>query len=167
MSLHSLSKESNLDMRTLKRYLTILQDTFIIDLLPPLYSNKRKELKKMPKIFLKDTGIRNALIDNFIPFENRTDKGELLETQCFSALKRDDFSQQQMYYWRTLDGKEVDFVLFEGGQYIPFEVKTRKSSIKHLKYFRQLYPCSESNLIQLETDGNSEDTINVIRPWYL
>ena len=168
LSIQSLSKESNLDMRTLKRYLQILRDTFIIDLLPPLFSNKRKELKKMSKVYVADTGIRNALIDNFIPWENRNDKGELLETQCYSALKKDDFLMQQLYFWRTLDGKEVDFVRFQNGEYIPFEVKVKRGTVNHLKYFQKLYGSSEINLIQFEPQSNifSKD-INIIPAWFL
>lgn len=168
LSIQSLAKESNLDMRTLKRYLQILKDTFIIDFLPPLFTNKRKELKKMSKVYITDTGIRNALIDNFITWEHRIDKGELLETQCFMALKKDDFALQQLYFWRTQDGKEVDFVRFQNGEYIPFEVKIKGSAVNHLKYFKELYGSSEINLIMLEPQSNifSKD-INVIPAWFL
>lgn len=168
LSIQSISKESNLDMRTLKRYIQILKDTFIIDILPPLFSNKRKELKKMPKVFMMDTGVRNSLIENFTPFKNRTDKGELIETQCFSALKPDEFSSQQLYFWRTQDGKEVDFVSVINGKYIPYEVKVKMGSINHLKFFKKLYKSPEMNLILFDQEhGMSKESLNIISPWFL
>jgi hypothetical protein len=164
----SIANEVKLDVRTLKKYLQILTDTYLIDALKPLFSNQQKELKKAPKIYMLDTGIRNMLINNFNPLEFRSDKGELLETGVFSELYKSLGLLDELHYWRTKDGKEVDFVIRKGVDYIPFEVKTRRASVNHLKRFGNLYNSSELNLISLEKPpGTVPSEIKVIPPWCL
>ncbi len=95
---------------TITNYLWIMQKCFHIALVKLFNKNLRKELSKMPKVFLMDTGLRNVLLNNFQPLNSRTDKGELWENMFFRLLaKKMDWAD--IKYWQTTDGNEVDFVL--------------------------------------------------------
>ncbi len=118
VNLNELSQVTQLDFKTLKRYLAFLEKTFIIRRVGPFFSNKRKELVKASKIYFLDPGLRNAVIGQFSYLNNRTDVGPLLENGVFVFLR-----QQQVKFWRTKNKTEVDFVLEKNGQIIPLEIK--------------------------------------------
>ncbi len=78
----------------------------------------------MPKIFFQDTGLRNAVIDNFSMQITGMDWGNLLENFIFNELRRHFKPGESLFYWRTLAGAEVDFVLInENRKPVPVEVK--------------------------------------------
>src|SRR5690606_7024362 len=81
-----LSTTLRIKNTTVDRYLTILQKCFHLTLVRPFHQNLRKELVKMPKAYLMDTGLRNCLINNFEPPEHRPDKGDLWENMVFRIL---------------------------------------------------------------------------------
>ncbi len=165
---NSISKTLKIDLRTLKKYLQVLYDTYFATEVRPCFSNKKKEIKKMPKVYLNDTGIRNALVKNFHPIDERSDIGALFENSIFCALNKKLEVLDTLYFWRTNDGKEVDFVLQRGIEYIPFEVKVKRTAVNHLKFFNNLYPCSELNLVRMKIEGKQvPPEINIIPPWVL
>ena len=96
---------------TIRRYLSILENSFIIHALPPFHSNIRKELTKMPKIFFLDTGLRNFALRNFTELSFRPDKGPLFENVIFAELYKNLGVIDQLFFWRTISKTEVDFVL--------------------------------------------------------
>lgn len=121
LELSSLMREIGMDYKTLENYLSILINTYIISLVPPFYKNLVTELRKAKKVYFVDTGLRNSLINNFIPLKNRTDKGVLLENFIFNELRALGFN---IKYWRTSGKAEVDFVIELQDQLIPIEVKS-------------------------------------------
>jgi uncharacterized protein len=126
---------------TVQNYLSVLQKYFHIGLIKPFYKNIRKEIVKMPKVYLFDNGMRNALLNNFNSLQLRPDRGELWENYIFKILA-EEHGTDMVLFWRTTGGNEVDFVL-------PFleipkaiEVKFDESAVKPAKYkiFRKNYP---------------------------
>jgi hypothetical protein len=138
---HELSTTLRISAATVTNYLHILQKCFHLALIKPFYRNLRKELTKMPKAFLLDTGLRNCLLNNFQPVANRIDKGELWENMYFRVLA-DRHGWDDIRYWRTADGNEVDFVLPEIEKPYSVETKYDAVSIKRNKYkkFTETYP---------------------------
>jgi predicted AAA+ superfamily ATPase len=122
-NIHQLSNLVNLCRETLERYLFILENTFIIKLIPPFFTNKQKEIVKMQKIFFFDPGIRNFSLKEFKEIDLRADKGALIENGVFSEIAKQITLLQDIYFWRTQLGTEVDFILKSNGQLIPLEVK--------------------------------------------
>lgn len=116
----NLSNAVGIARATVKNYLFILQNTFVITLLPPFFTNPKKEVTKRPKIYLNDTGIRNAVLDNFNPLSKRQDMGNLTESSVFSELKK-TFGEK-VHFWRSEAKQEVDFII-EKEEPIPIEVK--------------------------------------------
>ena len=141
VNIHELSITLRIKNDTVNNYLYILQKCFHLSLVKPYFRNLRKELIKMPKAFLLDTGLRNCLLNNFQPLSDRLDKGDLWETMNFRILV-DKYGMDALYYWRTTDGNEVDFVLPEISSPIAIETKYDEALIKSSKYkkFVEAYP---------------------------
>ena len=108
--------------KELKRIISMLSETYIISLVQPFHRNPVTELKKTPKIYFGDTGLRNQIMNNFDSLEDRVDRGALVENFVFLSL-RNDFHEAVINYWRTIAKAEVDFVLRMGDDLIPIEVK--------------------------------------------
>jgi predicted AAA+ superfamily ATPase len=138
---HELSATLRIKTDTVNNYLHILQKCFHVSLIKPFFRNLRKELTKMPKAFLLDTGLRNCLLNNFQPVINRMDKGELWENMYFRILA-DEYGWDAIHYWRTADGNEVDFILSETAKPCAIEAKYDKALIQSSKYkkFTETYP---------------------------
>lgn len=143
-----LANSLKADQRTIKRYIEIFEQSFILFRLYPYSKNKRDEISKAAKIFFHDTGIRNALIGDFSELESRTDKGALFENFIISELiKQDSYSDKnfKFYYWRTKQGSEIDVVLEKGNDLIGVEVKYKRKSIN--KAFKNRYPTAKIRLV--------------------
>lgn len=118
-----VSKELGIQRTTVQRYLSILEETFIARRLLPLVRNPQKELIRTPKLYFLDTGFVNFLTRDFRPLSLRPDLGFLVETCVFTSLLRRLSPLEEIYFWRSKRGEEVDFVIRREGEYIPVEVK--------------------------------------------
>ena len=140
VNVNELSSILRIKNQTVENYLTVMQKCFHIVLTKPFFRNLRKELIKMPKVFLLDTGLRNCLLNNFQPLSVRIDKGELWENTVFRILA-DKYGPDALHYWRTSAGNEVDFVLSDIDEPKAIEVKYDKNQLKTNKFkvFREAY----------------------------
>lgn len=126
VSLNELSSLTGLDVKTVERYIDLLEKNYVIFRLPPYYTNQRKTLSKLNKIYFYDLGIRNALINNFNQPELRADIGALWEN--FLMLERMKLRSYHslyanQYFWRTYGGAEVDLVEEREGSLFGYEFK--------------------------------------------
>ncbi|MEM3402017.1 MAG: ATP-binding protein [Candidatus Hadarchaeales archaeon] len=108
--------------KELKRILSILSETYVIILLRPFSRNPRTELRKSPKVYFFDLGLRNYVLNNFNPLDRRADAGAMVENFVLLELMR-AFPAESLNYWRTIAKAEVDFVLRVGEKLIPIEAK--------------------------------------------
>ncbi len=121
LAVSSIAETLKTTFKKVEEYLDILNHTYIIHFLRPFHSNLVTELRKTPKFYFLDTGLRNSIINNFTPFDNRTDAGILLENFIFKELL--NFSDYKINYWRTTGKAEIDFILSRGDRIIPMKVK--------------------------------------------
>ncbi|MFH1428223.1 MAG: ATP-binding protein [Candidatus Margulisiibacteriota bacterium] len=133
---------------TVEKYLYIMQKSFQLALIRPFYSNVRKELTKMPKVFFYDTGLRNYFAGSFENIELREDKGALLENIVFRELLFRN-SIEAIKFWRTQNKNEIDFIVNEKQA---FEVKFKKSECRESRYnlFKTAYPQIDFSFITYE-----------------
>lgn len=124
INVHSLGASCNLKRNQLEKLLYVAEQTFIMDMLPPYFSSKRKELSKAKKNIFYDNGIRNFIIRNFSPIEKREDSGRILETAVYNEIKHTITPFQDIYYWRTIHQTEIDFILKQNELLFPIEVKS-------------------------------------------
>lgn len=119
-----LSNNADLGRTSLINRLELLQNTFILTLLKPFHTNKIKEITKNPKIFLLDLGLRNMLMENFSVIPQTPNFGQLAENFVATELMRNLKPEEILYYWRTISGQEVDFIIKKNDRLTPVEVKS-------------------------------------------
>ncbi len=142
-----LSVTLGVSKSAIDNYLYVMQKSFHISLIRPFYRNIRKELTKMPKIYFYDLGLRNFLVNDFEPFLLRDDQGQIMENYFFRHLIS-QYYVDQIKFWRTVDGAEVDFVVEDRA----FEIKVNKKLAKTSKYklFQKKYPKIKFEILDRE-----------------
>jgi len=164
LNVSELANTTKIARQTVEEYLFILQQTYILKLINPFSGNIRSELFKTPKIFFYDTGLMNMLSKKYLP-ENI--EGYVFETAVFSDLIK-NYSQNNINYWRTMDKKEIDFILSLKNKTIPIEVKLNSNRLNYtpLKYFSQKYSLKNSYCISLSGELSQKDILlEQIFPW--
>lgn len=121
---NELSLVSDLPYQSLKRHLSILEQTYILRFVVPYYTNKRLEVVKNPKVYFGDAGLRNFIAQDFRRWEHRPDKGALMENAVASELANKGAA---IKFWRSKSKGEVDFVLEGADELIPIEVKAGRN----------------------------------------
>jgi len=109
---------------TISKFINILKETYITWYLPPYVSAKRNEIKSAYKCFFVDNGLRNFSIKLFSSLSNRPDKGAVLENLVFTELLKKTSISDELYFWRTKAGAEMDFVFKKNDNPIPIEIKS-------------------------------------------
>jgi len=117
-----VSREMNLSFQTLKKYLDAMETSYLISRVQPFFTNKLKEITKQPKLYFVDSGLRNAIANNFPATAENC--GALFENYVFSELLKFGLP---IKYWQTKGGAEVDFIVEKNDAVIPVEVKTSSS----------------------------------------
>lgn len=141
------------DQKTVASYIRLLEQAFIIFRLPPLSRNLRKEISKSRKIYFCDTGVRNAVINNFNPLSLRSDTGPLWENFIIAErFKRNEILGKQVnyYFWRTWSRQEIDYVEEEGGALSGWEIKWSEKGKKPPKAWAGSYKNSTWQVINRE-----------------
>lgn len=140
-NLTSAQSTVGLSAQTVKKYISLLQETFIIKELPPYFVNKNKEISKTRKIFFKDNGIRNLQIKNFHSLDLRPDIGALYENYIFNVLDRKKDILTENYFYRTQAKTEIDFIVCREHNIKLVEVKAGAFNrpIKAMKEFEKKY----------------------------
>jgi len=154
VSRNELANRLHTSRETIERYLDLLEKCFVIYRLKPLSRNRRNEIARKEKIYFYDLGIRNALINAFQDLPMRNDTGAMFEN--FMIMERQKNlevlgRQPAVWFWRTHDQKEIDYLEEADGKFDAFEFKWSKSkgslrkSVKQA--FLQNYPNSAFHLI--------------------
>lgn len=152
VSYHELANLLGIERTTVERYIDLLEKSYIIFRLPPLTTNRRREINRLRKIFFYDLGIRNAVINNFNQPDSRNDIGALWEN--LMIIERMKYRQQKnyfanQYFWRTYDGNEIDLVEEAKGQLHGFEFKwSDKTKKKPVPGFDSLKFVNPNNYIE-------------------
>lgn len=159
LNINELSNTCKIAKQTIERYLFIMENTYIIKLVRPYSRNLRSELFKVPKIYLYDTGLLHMLWLKQLP---RQILGNSLETGIFSELIK-KYGRGDVYYWRTKDKKEIDFILRIKNEVMPVEVKINFGSFNPaaINYFCRNYHIDEYRVVGLA--GAKKDKF--IFPW--
>jgi len=154
VSLNELSNLLNVHVNTVKRYIELLEQNFIIFRLPAFSKNPRNEIAKSQKIYFYDCGIRNAIIRNFNSMNIRNDTGQLFENFFISERRKRIFNERKLltqFFWRNYQQKEIDLVEESGTDLQLFECKytvSKKCAIPHdfaKSYSDYTYNCVNSS----------------------
>jgi predicted AAA+ superfamily ATPase len=142
VSMSSLSREIGLSVATVNHYLSILEATYTLYPLHSFAKRLSNELKKSKKYYFYDSGIRNAILKDFSQTD-RPDIGGIHEGFVFHQIKRHIKPNMEFRFWRTKQGKEIDFILLKDRKPIIIEVKTTLKNAEipdSFNLFLQSYP---------------------------
>ncbi len=124
----NLSGEVGLTAKTINKYLSILEQTYIIFSISSYAKNIGNELKKSKKYYFYDTGIRNVILKYFGKLNDRDDIGVLNETFIFLQMRYRLKPNFEIKFWRNKEGKEIDFIVLKNRKPFLIEVKTNLNS---------------------------------------
>lgn len=150
VSYNELANLLSVTKQTIANYIQLLEKSFVIFRLPPFSRNLRNELTKLRKIYFFDTGIRNAIINNFNSFEKRQDVGQLWENYMISERHKHNTNSGywvNMYFWRTHQQQEIDYLEESSGKLCAFEFKWKTGKYRIPKIFLEAYPGSQVDVI--------------------
>lgn len=149
LALSDLSRDVGVAPNTIKSWISVLQASHIIYLLEPYYRSIGKRLVKSPKLYFLDTALAAHLIglNSWTEISKSPVAGALWETYAFNQIYRSLLSQGEsnppLFYWRTKDGKEVDFIIEKGGSFIAIEAKLTGSPasdvVKGIRALQEYY----------------------------
>lgn len=166
LNLNELSNTLGIARDTLERYLFMLENTYIIKRVAPFSRNIRIELTRMPEVFMEDTGLMNLLTHKTF---SRELTGALFETSIYSILRRNG-EADNIFYWRTSKGHEVDFVYEpKREEIVAFEAKLRynKQRLTALDYFSKQYSPKGMYVVTLDKMMSPPEGIHALYPWEL
>ncbi len=153
VSLNELARQLSIDVKTVARYLDLLEKAFVIYNLRGFSRNLRKEVSKKSKYYFYDNGIRNAIINNFNPLNLRDDVGKIWENfLVMERIKCQEYKSifSNNYFWRTWDKKEIDFIEERGGKLWGYEFKWKEKIVKEPKDWKVNYPEASYEVINRE-----------------
>ena len=153
VSLSELARQIAMDVKTVDKYLDLLEQVFVIFRIRGFSLNLRKEVVKSPKFYFFDNGIRNAVISNLNPLELRQDTGQLWENYMLAErLKFQHYTGMLVnnFFWRTYDGQEIDWVEERNGQLFAYELKWGKKHAKVPAAWKTAYPDAVFQVIHPE-----------------
>jgi len=153
VSVNELANTVGADNKTVDKYLTLLEQSFIIFRLPSFARNLRSELSASSKYYFYDLGVRNALIDDFRPIELRQDIGGMFENFVISELQK-GAERRRQYFWRTTQQQEVDYVYEKDGNIGAVEIKwDSKGKAKLPLTFLESYKPANVDIVDRENVG--------------
>lgn len=144
-----LANELGVAVNTVNSWISVLQASYMIYLLPPFFTNTRKRLTKSPKIYFTDCGLAAYLLDIDSPQVLNRDKmrGHLFENMVIIDYIKNAFNNGingGFYFYRDSNGNEVDFMIKKGSKYDCFEIKSsstfHQDFMKGLKSFENAFP---------------------------
>lgn len=162
LNVSELSNTCKLAKQTIERYLFILENTYVLKLVRPYHKNIRGELFKMPKVFFYDSGLAQMI---WLKGLQKEIIGSIFETSIFGELIK-KYGRENVYFWRTKDKKEIDFIIQDKAKIIPIEVKLnfKKANVSAIKYFMGKSKISEYKIVGINENNNQE---GYSYPWEL
>jgi len=128
LNLADISRDLGIALNTAKAWLSVLEATYQVIVLRPLFANVGKRLVKTPKVYFTDVGTLCYLVGLKDPEHAASGPmgGAIMETAVLSEIVK-TLSHQgidpQVYFWRTVAGTEVDIIVEAEGRFVPIEVK--------------------------------------------
>ena len=132
LNMTDLARDADVAVNTAKDWLSILQGSFQVLLLPPYHTNVTKRLVKRPKLYFLDTGLCAYLTEWSSPetLEAGAMSGAILETYVVAEVLKSWWNRGKrppIYYYRDKDGREIDLLLMQDQAVYPVEIKKSAS----------------------------------------
>jgi len=151
-----MANDIGVDGKTVDAWISVLEASYIIYLLPPHYRNFRKRIVKTPKLYFCDVGLASYLlgISTIEHVKSHPLKGMLFENLVVvEKLKRklNNVEPPSLYFFRDNTGNEVDLLEQDGTDVVSYEIKTTQtlssSLFKGLNFYKKLNPDNKKSVL--------------------
>jgi predicted AAA+ superfamily ATPase len=143
----SLSDDVGVSSKTIKEWLSVLEASYLVFILPPYFQNIGKQVTKMPKVYFYDTGLLCRLLDLNSAKELETHYliGSIFENFVVADIQKELMNRkasERLFFFREKNGNEVDLLIKRGETFMPLEIK-RAATFSHsftkgLRYWNNL-----------------------------
>ena len=129
LNLSSMANDCGITHNTAKAWISILETSYILFLLPPHHRNFNKRLVKTPKLYFYDTGLAAWLmgVQSAEQLAFHPQRGALFETWVVGELLKGRYNRSlpsNLFFWRDNTGNEVDVIVDQGLTLVPIEIKS-------------------------------------------
>ncbi|MCX5698443.1 MAG: ATP-binding protein [Candidatus Omnitrophica bacterium] len=151
----NIAQIAGLSQKTVKVYIELLKETFLVAEVKPFFTNKNKELVKVPKVYFLDSGVANFFINNFNGFELRKDAPFLFENYVLAELIKGGIETDTIKFWQDKNQTEIDFIIDAKETLTAIEVKFKQSlasdDLSAFKIFERDYFGARCFLVNLSS----------------
>ena len=169
LNMSEVAREAAIKVNTVISYFDLLEDMLIAYRIPVFTKRAKRRLVSHPKFYFFDAGVYQHLRPKSILDSHSEIAGAALETlilQDLIAINDYKDLKYKIYYWRTVSGSEVDFILLGSKKLLAIEVKHSKRAtgkdLKGLKAFKQDYPEADLLLVYLGQENLKINDVQVI-----
>lgn len=132
LNISAISNTCGIDVKTVQSWLSVLEQSYVIKLLPPFYQNFNKRIVKSPKLYFIDTGLACSLLGIRKKEELLVShfRGVLVENYVILECMKNNANQNMghtFYYWRDSNGVEIDLIIDNGIDFLPVEIKSAQT----------------------------------------
>jgi predicted AAA+ superfamily ATPase len=172
LNLSSIGNDLGISYQTVKKWLSVLEQSYIVYFLQPYYKNFNKRIIKSPKLYFYDTGLVCSLLGINSPesYELHFLKGNIFETFVISEFLKNKFntgSNNELYFWRDSNGNEIDCIISHGLNLKAIEIKSGET-IKS-EFFKTLYlwnnldikKNNDLNLVYGGSENQKRDSVKI------
>ena len=137
LKINSISNALRISNYNLSRYLSVIEWTYIVNILKPFFTNNIKTVTKTSELFFSDTGFYNFILKNFNDLDNKADKWILVENAVHNEIFKNLDILDELFFYRDNNQLEVDLILKSNWKIIPIEIKSwiQKKIPANLKNF--------------------------------
>ncbi len=169
LNITNVAMECAVERRVVSNYFSILEDLLIAFRLPVFSRKAQRRLITHPKFYFFDCGVYRS-IRPLGPLDNNSEiEGIALETLVLQQLRAINDNQNlgyEIFFWKTRERQEVDFVLYGENGFHAIEVKRsatyRASDLSGLKLFKEDYPQAKAYLLYLGSEVRNESGITIM-----
>lgn len=147
LNINDMARDASISHTTAKRWLSLLETSYILFLLPPYFNNFSKRMVKSSKLYFYDTGLLAHLlkVKNTQFLYNQNLKGHLFENMIVSEYVKQNYHQNlllDLYFWRDSKGHEIDLLFENENGFNAIEIKAsatiKYDFFKNLSYFNNV-----------------------------
>lgn len=156
LNMNGLANEVGVSSHTIKHWLSTLQASYIMILLPPFHENIGKRIIKSPKLYFTDVGLASYLlgINTLTQIERDPLRGQLFENMVVLELYKHILNQgkiPEFYFYRDSAQNEIDLIYKQGRKFFNIEIKSSQTyhsnMLKSLRFFSNIAKVECSNIL--------------------
>lgn len=154
LNINDMARDAGISHTTAKKWLSLLETSYILFLLPPYFNNFSKRIVKSPKLYFYDTGLLSYLLNIKSPtaLKKQSLKGHLFENMIVSEYVKQNQHKNlllDLYFWRDSKGHEIDLIFEDDKGFNAVEIKAsttiKYDFFKNLNYFKSISKDLEIN----------------------